>query len=142
MLDRYCRLHHPTQITSYSSNSRVFKFLLQARAYPEDNIFWVHGRGKCSFWIDSWHYQGPLTGQTPNLKLKVREVWKNDSCDLSKLATLVSLDEVDALAQQPIHQGRPDLLFWKTTSNGLFSLKDVYSLVRQEGVDSRVFTGL
>ncbi|GAA0182297.1 hypothetical protein LIER_30352 [Lithospermum erythrorhizon] len=53
MLEKYCRVQHPSRAAVHPTNSRVWKNLVRVRDEAEKPLHWQLEHGGCDFWLDS-----------------------------------------------------------------------------------------
>ncbi|XP_073047522.1 uncharacterized protein [Primulina eburnea] len=118
MMRKYCQLVHPACVSSTGFISPTWRRLLKIRPRAESGIRWRVGMGDVNFWDDIWCGDVPLSSQLPLFLPLVAET----------------------IALIPIALGEPDLAIWVHSSDGVFSIKSAWELVRMRDQVSDIFT--
>nr|GLL49700.1 uncharacterized protein LOC109173561 [Ipomoea trifida] len=115
--------------------------MLEVREVVEKEIVWKIGRGEVNVWWDNWLGEGAVAvrlglqgkGQSKEL---LREYVRENRFDLDKMG--IHVKELEGLDGEYIMQGegRKDVVEWKPSGKGQFSVvstKDLFRKKRMEG---------
>ncbi|XP_073051343.1 uncharacterized protein [Primulina eburnea] len=143
MMRKYCQLVHPASVSSAGFISPTWRRLLKIRPRAESGIRWRVGMGDINFWDDIWCGEVPLTSQLPvrgDRGVRVSHFISDGVWEFDFLCSVVPPSVAETIALIPIALGEPDLSIWVHSSDGVFSLKSAWELVRLRDQVSDIFT--
>ncbi|XP_073037198.1 uncharacterized protein [Primulina eburnea] len=143
MMRKYCQLVHPACVSSVGFISPTWRRLLKIRPRAESGIRWRLGMGDVNFWDDTWCGDVPLSSQLPvrgDRGVRVSHFISDGVWDFDFLCSVVPPSVAETIALVPIALGEPDLAIWVHSSDGVFSLKSAWELVRLRDQVSDIFT--
>ncbi|KAL6543520.1 hypothetical protein OROHE_010142 [Orobanche hederae] len=137
---KYCSRLHPMLIKLSPKSSHIWKNMCGIRSIANYNIFWNSGNGKVSFWHDNWCEFGPLSLFQPSKsKDKIEFFWTNGQWDRNKLISKLPVGICDHICSYPCGPSS-NMPVWTLTSNGDFSYKSTWELVRQKKPTNKILT--
>ncbi|XP_073051345.1 uncharacterized protein [Primulina eburnea] len=143
MMRKYCQLGHPACVSSAGFISPTWRRLLKIRPRAESGIRWRVGMGDVNFWDDIWCGDVPLSSQLPvrgDRGVRVSHFISDGVWDFDFLCSVVPPSVAETIALIPIALGEPDLAIWVHSSDGVFSIKSAWELVRLRDQVSDIFT--
>ncbi|XP_075503964.1 uncharacterized protein LOC142541290 [Primulina tabacum] len=143
MMRKYCQLVHPAYVSSAGFISPTWRRLLKIRARAESGIRWRIGVGDVSFWDDIWCGDVPLSSQVllrGDRGVRVSHFLSDGAWDFDLLCSVVPPSIAETITLIPIASGEPDSAIWVHSSDGVFSLKSAWELVRLRDQVSDIFT--
>ncbi|XP_073029257.1 uncharacterized protein [Primulina eburnea] len=143
MMRKYCQLVHPACVSSTGFISPTWRRLLKIRPRAESGIRWRVGMGDVNFWDDIWCGDVPLSSQLPvrgDRGVSVSHFISDGVWDFDFLCSVVPPSIAETIALIPIALGEPDLAIWVHSSDGVFSIKSAWELVRLRDQVSDIFT--
>ncbi|XP_073031340.1 uncharacterized protein [Primulina eburnea] len=116
--------------------------------HSSDGVFslksaWELGMGDVSFWDDIWCGDVPLSSQVPvrgDRGVCVSHFLSYGAWDFDLLCSVVPPSAAETITLIPIASGEPDLGIWVHSSDGVFSLKSAWELVRLRDQVSDILT--
>lgn len=110
--------------------------MLEVKTITQEKYFWKAGAGTCYFWYDEWMERGPLIFATLNdpsdKTAKLSDYCDNGFWACIKLSgQLPQRRAVDIFLNVHINLLQPARPLWKPTSNGEFSTKSAWNLIRR-----------
>ena len=142
LLLKYCKKTSPNLVSKKTTDSVVWKRLLSVRTLAESNCFWKVGTGSCYFWQDDWSNKGTLANLAlaPVDSLEKLEDFGDDSTwDWPKLSEKLPINLAAHLSLIPFSDQVQASPIWKASSNGLFSTKSGWDLVRKKNPFSKLY---
>ncbi|XP_051135512.1 uncharacterized protein LOC127254464 [Andrographis paniculata] len=140
MEQKYYRGFFPGHTQIKAHDSSVWKRLCNIRQEAQKKIYWVLGQGSCSFWHDHWCRDQPLAnlvaGNKPHRVM--HNLWLDGNCDISLLSTIVPHHLISSITSVLINSDK-DVLIWKDSSSGLFSISSIWNRVRSVSPRSLIF---
>ncbi|XP_075504648.1 uncharacterized protein LOC142542098 [Primulina tabacum] len=143
MMRKYCQLVHPAYVSSAGFISPTWRRLLKIRARAESGIRWRIGVGDVAFWDDIWCGDVPLSSQVllrGDRGVRVSHFLSDGAWDFDLLCSVVPPSVAETITLIPIASGEPDSAIWVHSSDGVFSLKSAWELVRLRDQVSDIFT--
>ncbi|XP_042958094.1 uncharacterized protein LOC122293629 [Carya illinoinensis] len=135
---KYIGQDHVYKAIQVQKGTRFWKGVAELMPRVIKNSKWLVGNGNVNFWMDNWVGCGPLHDFCPvigNIGLKVTEVFDNRGPKLEVIGDLVP-DEVMQLIKEAGIKLKPnnlDVLIWKHTVEGKFTMKSAWELSREKG---------
>uniref|UniRef100_A0A0V0IRF8 Putative ovule protein n=1 Tax=Solanum chacoense TaxID=4108 RepID=A0A0V0IRF8_SOLCH len=118
--------------------SQVWKYMLENRDLLEQAIWWEPKGGTSSIWFENWTNLGPLVkhqseGHTCHVMRDVEEFLNEEGWNYDEMQNYVAEHVVDHIRNNMsqlklVNQG--DKPWWTVTSNGKFSVKSAWELLR------------
>ncbi|KAL6580845.1 hypothetical protein OROMI_006768 [Orobanche minor] len=140
MYQKYCSRLHPMLIKLNPKSSHIWKNMCDIRHIANKNIFWSSSNGKGSFWHDIWCEFGPLADYYPNnSKDRIDFYWNNGSWDREKIIRKLPSGVCDHICSYPCGPLFNSPL-WTRSSNGEFSFKSAWELVRKRKTCNKILT--
>ncbi|KAL6582739.1 hypothetical protein OROMI_004817 [Orobanche minor] len=140
MYQKYCSRLHPMLIKLNPKSSHIWKNMCDIRHIANKNIFWSSSNGKGSFWHDIWCEFGPLADYYPNnSKDRIDVYWNNGSWDRGKIIRKLPSGVCDHICSYPCGPLSNSPL-WTRSSNGEFSFKSAWELVRKRKTCNKILT--
>ncbi|XP_040986544.1 uncharacterized protein LOC121234610 [Juglans microcarpa x Juglans regia] len=134
---KYLRHGHFSTYKARPIDSRFWRSIVKMLPKVMDNVNVLVRGGNASFWFDRWLASGPLSIHVEdviNNGLRLQDCWSNNLWDEDFLRELVSEEVVEEILQMPINDTRgPDLFVWKPSTNGRFSTRTAWEVVRKRG---------
>ncbi|XP_035540358.1 uncharacterized protein LOC118344262 [Juglans regia] len=134
---KYIRHSHFSTYKVKPTDSRFWRSLVKVLPEVMDNVKVLVRGGNASFWFDRWLASGPLSirvDEITNNRLRLQDCWSNNSWDEDLLRELVSEEVVEEIIQMPINViPGPDLFVWKPSTDGRFSTRTAWEVVRKRG---------
>ncbi|XP_075499823.1 uncharacterized protein LOC142538376 [Primulina tabacum] len=143
MMRKYCQLVHPAYVSSAGFISPTWRRLLKIRARAESGIRWRIGVGDVAFWDDIWCGDVPLSSQVllrGDRGVRVCHFLSDGAWDFDLLCSVVPPSVAETITLIPIASGEHDSAIWVHSSDGVFSLKSAWELVRLRDQVSDIFT--
>ncbi|XP_073273383.1 uncharacterized protein [Primulina huaijiensis] len=143
MQRKYCQLVHPSYVSSAGFISPTWRRLLKIRARAESGIRWRIGLGDVNFWDDIWCGDVPLSSQVlvrGDRSVRVSHFLSGGAWDFDLLCSVVPPSVAETITLIPIASGEHDSAIWVHSSDGVFSLKSAWELVRLRDQVSDIFT--
>ncbi|XP_075499181.1 uncharacterized protein LOC142537558 [Primulina tabacum] len=143
MMRKYCQLVHPAYVSSAGFISPTWRRLLKIRARAESGIRWRIGVGDVAFWGDIWCGDVPLSSQVllrGDRGVRVSHFLSDGAWDFDLLCSVVPPSVAETITLIPIASGEHDSAIWVHSSDGVFSLKSAWELVRLRDQVSDIFT--
>ncbi|XP_073037149.1 uncharacterized protein [Primulina eburnea] len=139
---KYCRLDAPAGVPARASISPIWRRLLRIRPRAEPGIRWRVGLGDISFWDDTWFGDVPLSSRCVvrgGRDVRVSHFFSEGSWDFDRLCAVVAPSVAEEIVLIPVLSGDPDLARWIYSSDGAFSVKSAWELIRQRAPSSDIF---
>ncbi|XP_073046265.1 uncharacterized protein [Primulina eburnea] len=139
---KYCRLDAPACVPARGSISPIWRRLLRIRPRAEPGIRWRVGLGDVSFWDDTWFGDVPLSSRYVvhgGRDVRVSHFLSEGSWDFDRLCAVVAPSVAEAIVLIPVLSGDPDLARWIHSSDGAFSVRSAWELIRQRAPSSDIF---
>ncbi|XP_073062068.1 uncharacterized protein [Primulina eburnea] len=133
LMRKYCLLAHPACVSSRGFISPTWRRLLQIRPRAESGIRWRVGHGDISFWDDCWFRDVPLSSQTEvcgDRGARVSHFISEGTWDFDLLCSVVAPSFAEQIVLVPILSGELDSARWIHSSDGDFSVKSAWELIR------------
>ncbi|XP_073024477.1 uncharacterized protein [Primulina eburnea] len=143
MMRKYCQLVHPAFVSADGLISPTWHRLLKIRARAESGIRWRIGMGDVNFWDDIWCGDVPLSSQVlvrGARGVRVSYFLSDGVWDFDLLCSVVPPSVAETITLIPIASGEHDSAVWVHSSDGVFSLKSAWELVRLRDQVSDIFT--
>ncbi|XP_075496409.1 uncharacterized protein LOC142533491 [Primulina tabacum] len=143
MMRKYCQLVHPAYVSSAGFISPTWRRLLKIRARAESGIRWRIGVGYVAFWDDIWCGDVPLSSQVllrGDRGVRVSHFLSDGAWDFDLLCSVVPPSVAETITLIPIASEEHDSAIWVHSSDGVFSLKSAWELVRLRDQVSDIFT--
>nr|XP_027099065.1 uncharacterized protein LOC113718354 [Coffea arabica] len=141
MKAKYCRLLHPCQVEIRTTDSALWRRMVNVSRQVELSMLWVVKNGACHFWYDNWLGSGALflrATVVPNLSFD--NVFINGYWDVNKLYQTLPREMVPSILEHPVpEEGGEAEVIWMPTTSGNFSLASAFSEIRQTRNKSMVF---
>ncbi|XP_075507656.1 uncharacterized protein LOC142544497 [Primulina tabacum] len=143
LLRNYCQLDAPACVPHCGSISPTWHRLLRIPPRAEPGIRWRVGLGDVSFWDDIWFWDTPLSSQCE--VRGGRDVWvfhflSEGAWDFDLLCSMMAPSISEAITLIPISFDEPDLALWIHSSDGAFSVRSAWELVRLRDPVSDILT--
>lgn len=110
--------------------------MVKILSLAQRQCYWKLGKGKCFFWEDEWASTGKLLIKAINLitdNSLVQGYGSNNNWDWDKISTDLPLQIALKILLLPFpSESQVVVPIWKPTSNGQFSTKSSWELVRQK----------
>ncbi|XP_073057420.1 uncharacterized protein [Primulina eburnea] len=139
---KYCRLDAPACVPARASISPIWRRLLRIRLRAEPGIRWRVGLGDVSFWDDTWFGDVPLSSRCVvrgGRDVRVSHFLSEGSWDFDRLCAVVAPSVAKEIVLIPVLSGDPDLARWIHSSDGAFSVRSAWELIRQRAPSSDIF---
>ncbi|XP_073037089.1 uncharacterized protein [Primulina eburnea] len=139
---KYCRLDAPACVPARASISPIWRRLLRIRPRAEPGIRWRVGLGDVSFWDDTWFGDVPLSSWCVvrgGRDVRVSHFLSEGSWDFDRLCAVVAPSVAEEIVLIPVLSGEPDLARWIHSSDGVFSVRSAWELIRQRAPSSDIF---
>ncbi|XP_073051339.1 uncharacterized protein [Primulina eburnea] len=139
---KYCRLDAPACVPARASISPIWRRLLRIRPRAEPGIRWRVGLGDVSFWDDTWFGDVPLSSRCVvrgGRDVRVSHFLSEGSWDFDRLCAVVAPSVAEEIVLIPVLSGDPDLARWIHSSDGAFSVRSAWELIRQSAPSSDIF---
>ncbi|XP_073022635.1 uncharacterized protein [Primulina eburnea] len=139
---KYCRLDAPACVPARASISPIWRRLLRIRPRAEPGIRWRVGLGDVSFWDDTWFGDVPLSSRCVvrgGRDVRVSHFLSEGSWDFDRLCAVVAPSVAEEIVLIPVLSGDPDLARWIHSSDGAFSVRSAWELIRQRAPSSDIF---
>ncbi|XP_075499938.1 uncharacterized protein LOC142538510 [Primulina tabacum] len=133
LMRKYCLLAHPVCVSSRVFISPTWRRLLQIRPRAESGIRWRVGHGEVYFWDDCWFRDVPLSSQTEvrgDRGARVSHFLSEGTWDFDLLCSVVAPSIAEQIVLVPILSGESDSARWIHSSDGAFSVKSAWELIR------------
>ncbi|XP_073037131.1 uncharacterized protein [Primulina eburnea] len=133
LMRKYCLLAHPACVSSSGFISPTWRRLLQIRPRAESGIRWRVGHGEISFWDDCLFRDVPLSSQTEvcgDRGARVSHFLSEGAWDFDLLCSVVAPSIAEQIVLVPILSGELDSPRWIHSSDGVFSVKSAWELIR------------
>ncbi|XP_075496416.1 uncharacterized protein LOC142533498 [Primulina tabacum] len=130
-------------VSSAGFISPTWRRLLKIRARAESGIRWRIGVGDFAFWDDIWCGDVPLSSQIllrGDRGVRVSHFLSDGAWDFDLLSSVVPPSVAETITLIPIASGEHDSAIWVHSSDGFFSLKSAWELVRLRDQVSDIFT--
>ncbi|KAH0664078.1 hypothetical protein KY284_029009 [Solanum tuberosum] len=118
--------------------SHVWRKMMTVKDEVEHNIWWQVKAGNSSFWFDNWTQQGALyyvDGENAIEKeLKVQELIRGGEWDIQGLRSKLSEEMTTHVVENtkpPTDSQRNDTPWWMGSTQGNFTMKSAYELLRR-----------
>ncbi|XP_073033924.1 uncharacterized protein [Primulina eburnea] len=112
------------------------------RPRAEPGIRWRVGLGDVSFWDDTWFGDVPLSSRCVvrgGRDVRVSHFLSEGSWDFDRLCAVVAPSVAEKIVLIHVLSGDPDLARWIHSSDGAFSVRSAWELIRQRAPSSDVF---
>ncbi|XP_073023571.1 uncharacterized protein [Primulina eburnea] len=139
---KYCRLDAPACVPARASISPIWRRLLRIRPRAEPGIRWRVGLGDVFFWDDTWFGDVPLSSRCVvrgGRDVRVSHFLSEGSWDFDCLCAVVAPSVAEEIVLIPVLSGDPDLARWIHSSDGAFSVRSAWELIRQRAPSSDIF---
>ncbi|XP_073037090.1 uncharacterized protein [Primulina eburnea] len=139
---KYCRLDAPSCVPARASISPIWRRLLRIRPRAEPGMRWRVGLGDVSFWDDTWFGDVPLSSRCVvrgGRDVRVSHFLSEGSWDFDRLCAVVAPSVAEEIILIPVISGDPDLARWIHSSDGAFSVRSAWELIRQRAPSSDIF---
>ncbi|EOY13984.1 RNase H family protein [Theobroma cacao] len=116
--------------------------MLASCSVTEQHIRGRIGRGELFFWHDYWMGDEPLVNRFPSFAssmILVSNFYQNGSWHIGKLNDALLEDVVTEIMKIPIDESRIYEAYWAPTSDGKFTTKSAWEIVRQRHSINFVF---
>ncbi|XP_075499822.1 uncharacterized protein LOC142538375 [Primulina tabacum] len=143
LLRKYCQMDAPACVLPRGYISPTWRRLLRIRPRAEAGIRWRVGLGDVSFWDDIWFGDTPLSSQCEvrgGRDVRVSHFLSEGAWDFDLLCAVVAPFVAESITLTPIALGEPDLAIWIYSSDGSFSLRSAWELVRLRDPVSDILT--
>ncbi|WRX16203.1 Reverse transcriptase zinc-binding domain - like 6 [Theobroma cacao] len=131
---KYCLGRIPHHIQPKLHDSHIWKRMISGREMALQNIRWKIGKGDLFFWHDCWMGDKPLAASFPEVQNDMSHVYhfyNGDTWDVDKLKSFLPTVLVEEILQVPFDKSREDVAYWTLTSNGDFSTRSAWEMIRQ-----------
>ncbi|XP_073138423.1 uncharacterized protein [Henckelia pumila] len=121
----------PAGLQPVQKMSTTWRRMMKVRNRAEPKIGWRIGDGNISFWFDYWLLDGPLSSLIPIQGKSSRLVsWfmTDRSWNLNRILMVVSHDVAFRIMFVPIHSSFKDIVIWKNSKTGRFSVKSAWGI--------------
>ncbi|XP_075496425.1 uncharacterized protein LOC142533502 [Primulina tabacum] len=142
-LRKYCQIEAPACVPACGFISPTWRRLLQIRPRAEPGIRWRVGLGDVSFWDDIWFGDVPLSSQHAvrgSRGARVSHFLTEGDWAFDLLCSVVAPSVAKAIFLMPIASGEPDVARWIHSSDGAFTLRSAWELVRLRDQSSYILT--
>ncbi|XP_075503965.1 uncharacterized protein LOC142541291 [Primulina tabacum] len=143
LLRKYCQMDAPASVLPRGLISPTWRRLLRIRPRAEPGIRWRVGLGDVSFWDDIWFGDTALSSQCEvrgGRDVRVFHFLSEGAWDFDLLCAVVAPSVAEAITLTPIAFGQPDLALWIHSSDGAFSIRSAWELVRLRDPVSDILT--
>ncbi|XP_073037138.1 uncharacterized protein [Primulina eburnea] len=143
LLRKYCQMGSPASVLPRGLISPTWRRLLRIRPRAEPGIRWRVGFGDVSFWDDIWFGDTALSSQCEvrgGRDVRVFHFLSEGAWDFDLLCAVVVPSVAEAITLTPIALGEPDLALWIHSSDGAFSIRSAWELVRLRDPVSDILT--
>ncbi|XP_075499183.1 uncharacterized protein LOC142537561 [Primulina tabacum] len=143
LLRKYCQMDAPASVLPRGLISPTWRRLLRIRPRAEPGIRWRVGLGDVSFWDDIWFGDTALSSQCEvrgGRDVRVFHFLSEGAWDFDLLCAVVAPSVAEAITLTPIAFGEPDLALWIHSSDGAFSIRSAWELVRLRDPVSDILT--
>ncbi|XP_075497390.1 uncharacterized protein LOC142534404 [Primulina tabacum] len=143
LLRKYCQMDAPASVLPRGLISPTWRRLLRIRPRAEPGIRWRVGLGDVSFWDDIWFGDTALSSQCEvrgGRAVRVFHFLSEGAWDFDLLCAVVAPSVAEAITLTPIAFGEPDLALWIHSSDGAFSIRSAWELVRLRDPVSDILT--
>ncbi|KAH0666513.1 hypothetical protein KY285_027719 [Solanum tuberosum] len=140
MWNKYCKRQRP-QLVDWKRGSQVWKAMLQARDFFDQEIWWEPREGHTTVWFDNWtqlgalHFLMPISHNQSQLE-DVKELYAEDGWKINALESNFNEDICNhicnALGSFTSTEGR-DKAWWMPSSDGKFKVISAWELCRSRG---------
>ncbi|XP_075473926.1 uncharacterized protein LOC142504979 [Primulina tabacum] len=139
---KYCRLDAPACVPARGLISPIWRRLLRIRPRTEPGIRWRVGLGDVSFWDDTWLGDAPLSSRCVvrgGRDVRLSQFLFAGSWDFDRLGAVVAPSVAEEIVLIPVLSREPDLARWIHSSDGAFSARSAWELIRQRNPSSDIF---
>ncbi|XP_075480593.1 uncharacterized protein LOC142521250 [Primulina tabacum] len=143
LLRKYCQMDAPASVLPRGLISPTWRRLLWIRPRAEPGIRWRVGLGDVSFWDDIWFGDTAMSSQCEvrgGRAVRVFHFLSEGAWDFDLLCAVVAPSVAEAITLTPIAFGEPDLALWIHSSDGAFSIRSAWELVRLRDPVSDILT--
>ncbi|KAK9268862.1 hypothetical protein L1049_000627 [Liquidambar formosana] len=124
-------------VTGTLNSSQLWKSLLPWVSFTIHHSKYLVGNGeKVDFWRSNWLGNGPLIERASTTPLdfpSINQVLHNGRWDFTSIGSILSEDTLsDIVDSGVLISGGEDKLIWQPNSDGFFSLKSAWNLVRHK----------
>lgn len=134
LMIKYCKRAIPGTIVAQHHDSVIWKRMLKVQNITQENSYWRVGSGLCYFWVDKWYSQGQLLNfvvAAVSTKETVDEKGEGRIWVLEKLSENLPRHVVaDIFLNYPCDLSCEAQQIWMPSTNGLFSTKTAWNLIR------------
>ncbi|WRX28178.1 Reverse transcriptase domain - like 10 [Theobroma cacao] len=142
---KYCLGRIPHHIQPKLHDSHVWKRMISGREMALQNIRWKIGKGDLFFWHDCWMGDKPLAASFPEFQNDMSHVnhfYNGDTWDMDKLKSFLPMILVYEILQVPFDKYQEDVAYWTLPSNGDFSTRSAWEMIRQRNDAKHRHSGL
>ncbi|KAH0776352.1 hypothetical protein KY290_007763 [Solanum tuberosum] len=139
MWNKYCKRHDP-QTVEWKGGSQVWKLMLQARDYIDQEIWWEARGGQASLWHDNWTQSGALHFLMP-ISHTINHEFADVSCVMDTNGWNQDLlkeffnEEICEQVKKVLGMGQiteeRDQHWWMPNNKGKFTVNSAWDLMRQ-----------
>lgn len=133
LLGKYCRGTHPSLAAVPHSASPIWKRLKRFGPCAETHIAWRLGIGQIFFWHDCWMGDSTLASSFPHRQhtsAMVQDFFDEVGWDFGRLLQALPSATAEQIAAIPLCLDVSDRIFWRATSDGRFTTKSAWQLIR------------
>ncbi|WRX22840.1 Reverse transcriptase zinc-binding domain - like 8 [Theobroma cacao] len=134
MRSKYCAGQIPRNVQPKLHDSQIWKQMLASCLVTEHYTRWRIGKGELFFWHDCWMGEAPLVSRFPSFAsftTGVHFFYDNGKWDVGKLNDVLLEDVVAEILKILIDPQSDDRAYWVPTSDGQFTTKFAWEIVRQ-----------
>lgn len=138
MWNKYCKRFRP-QVVDWKGGSLTWKYMLKARDYFDQEIWWQPNSGKSSIMFDNWtqlgalYYYLPISHSNELMEMNIDKLMQDDKWNEGKLRDIFSQEVVDRVINnlqldQKIEAS--DYPFLLLSQSGRFTIKTVWKALK------------
>ncbi|KAL0309423.1 UNVERIFIED_CONTAM: hypothetical protein Sradi_5884600 [Sesamum radiatum] len=138
---KYCKGTPPSCPKASIHNSPNWRRMCKVHSDVQEHIFWILGNGMVSFWFDNWIGEQTLSQITNSPYVGFESVnyyWRDGTWDKHKLDRVVPPNISEMICNIPILQAADDIIKWKPTHDGIFSISSAWDLIREKRTGQRM----
>ncbi|EOX99578.1 Uncharacterized protein TCM_008287 [Theobroma cacao] len=142
MRAKYCYGRIPGYTQPKRHDSQMWKRMLACYLVTEQHMRWKIGKGELFFWYDCWMGDEPLINRFPVFSSSMTQVcyfFNNNEWDVDKLNTMLPEEMVVEILKIPFNTSSTDVAYWVPTSDGDFTTKSAWEIIRQRDLVNSVF---
>ncbi|WRX25598.1 Reverse transcriptase domain - like 10 [Theobroma cacao] len=142
MRTKYCTAQISRYFQPKVQDSQTWKRMLASCTTAENYIRWRIGKGELFFWHDCWMGDTPLVNRFPlfaSSMTKVSHFYDDGSWNVEKLNNVLPEDVVVEILNIPINPPNDDRAYWVPTSDGQFTTKSIWEIVRKRQLVNPMF---